>query len=157
MRSKGSAAELERRRLLAVQHVRDGKDEAEVASILGVRRRTVYKWAKMAREGGLAALKARAGSGRKRKLSAKQERVVLSWFRRSPLDFGYSTDLWTARRVREQIFKRWKIQFHERYLSLWLKRRAITPQKPERVARERDEAAIARWVKRDWPRIKKGS
>jgi hypothetical protein len=29
-----------------------------------------------------------------------------------------------------------------------------TVQRPERRAIERDEAAIARWVKADWPRIR---
>lgn len=29
------------------------------------------------------------------------------------------------------------------------------PQKPKRRALERDEAAIARWIERDWPRIKR--
>jgi transposase len=30
-------------------------------------------------------------------------------------------------------------------------------QKPERRARERDEAAVARWRQKDWPRIKKSA
>jgi len=28
-------------------------------------------------------------------------------------------------------------------------------QKPQRRARERDEATIARWRKKEWPRLKK--
>ena len=42
-----------------------------------------------------------------------------------------------------------------RYLSRWLRARDITPQRPRRVPRERDEQAIAGWLARDWPRIKK--
>jgi transposase len=30
-----------------------------------------------------------------------------------------------------------------------------TPQKPARRSLERDEAAIRRWIKQDWPRVKK--
>jgi transposase len=30
-----------------------------------------------------------------------------------------------------------------------------SPQKPQRRAIERDEAAIQRWIKTDWPRVKK--
>jgi mono/diheme cytochrome c family protein len=35
-----------------------------------------------------------------------------------------------------------------------LKAMGWTVQRPERRALERDEAAIARWVKTDWPRIR---
>ncbi len=44
MRSKGSAAELERRRLLAVRRVLEGRPAAEVARFLEVHERTVRKW-----------------------------------------------------------------------------------------------------------------
>jgi transposase len=30
-----------------------------------------------------------------------------------------------------------------------------SPQKPQRRAIERDEAAIQHWIKTDWPRVKK--
>ena len=36
-----------------------------------------------------------------------------------------------------------------------LRRWVFPPQKPERRAIERDEAAIARWISHDWPRIKR--
>ncbi|HMB07989.1 MAG TPA: winged helix-turn-helix domain-containing protein, partial [Isosphaeraceae bacterium] len=31
----------------------------------------------------------------------------------------------------------------------------FTPQTPRRRARQRDDEAIARWLEKDWPRIKK--
>src|ERR671937_137992 len=50
MRTKGSAAELERRRKLAVQRVHDGYPATEVARFLGVHLRTVRWWLAAARE-----------------------------------------------------------------------------------------------------------
>jgi transposase len=38
-----------------------------------------------------------------------------------------------------------------------LRRMGWSSQKPERQARERDEATIERWRKKDWPRIKKSA
>ena len=41
------------------------------------------------------------------------------------------------------------------YLSAWLRARGFTPQKPQRVPRERDPKASAAWLESDWPRLKK--
>jgi transposase len=53
------------------------------------------------------------------------------------------------------IEQEFDIRFHPDYLTVWLRRRGYTPQKPRRVHRERDDEAIARWLAKDWPRIKK--
>ena len=39
-------------------------------------------------------------------------------------------------------------------LSAWLDDRGISPQKPQRVASDRDSEVIRRWLEMDWPRIK---
>ena len=89
------------------------------------------------------------------KLSARREQSVLSWLAKSPLAFGYETDLWTTRRLAEVIEKKHGVRFNSNYLADWLTRRGYSPQKPEVRAVERDNPAIARWVAEDWPRVKK--
>ncbi len=155
MRTPGSASELERQRYLAVAAVKSGYDVADVAIIFKVHTRTLYKWLQADRKSGAAGLKAKPAKGRRRKLSPKQERTVLSWFTQDPRSFGFRTELWTAPRVRQLIHQKWGIAFHERYLNHWLAIRHITPQKPERQARERDPKKIAHWLSEDWPRIQK--
>ena len=155
MRSQGSAPELERRRKLAVARVRAGYSQQEVAAFLGVHRGTVSRWVCTARARGLDALKAKPTPGRPRKLSARQEKTVLGWVVKPPTSFGFSTDLWTSRRLAALIEQRWGIHFNSNYLVEWLRARAHTPQKPAQPARERDEVAIARWKEEDWPRLRK--
>jgi transposase len=134
----------------------EGYRTAEVAAFLGVGQRTVRGWVRRWRRGGgPRALRAKAVSGRPPKLTRSQERQVLSWLRRCPTTFGFPTSLWTARRVAWLIEKRFGARFNHRYLSRWLARRNITPQKPARVPRERDQDAIDHWIEHDWPRIKK--
>jgi transposase len=53
------------------------------------------------------------------------------------------------------IQRRWGIQFNANYLVEWLTARSHSPQKPVQPAKERDEAAIARWREEDWPRLQK--
>ena len=47
------------------------------------------------------------------------------------------------------------LDLNSRYLSTWLRDRGFSPQKPQRVPRERDPEAVAAWLESDWPRIKK--
>jgi transposase len=107
------------------------------------------------RRGGDGALAGRDPTGRPRKLTARQERQVLRWFDQSPTKFGFPTELWTAGRVAQVIHRKWHIKFHPHYLSQWLAERRITPQKPRFQAREHDEDEVQRWLREDWPRIKK--
>jgi len=76
---------------------------------------------------------------------------VLSWFAKSPTEFGFGSELWTAARVALLIERFFAVRFH----SAWLAQRRITPQKPQLQPRERDQAAIDRWLAEDWPRLKK--
>lgn len=150
--SKITANELERRRQLGVQRVREDHSQAEVARILGVSRSAVCKWVKAARAGPRGLL-AKPGRGRPAKLSKQQERQVLSWFRKSATDFGYPNEWWTAPRVADVIHQKWNVRFHPRYLNQWLTERQITPQKPRRQPRERNDQAIQHWIRYNWPRI----
>jgi transposase len=155
MRSKGTAAELEARRRLAVQRVREGWAQKDVAAFLGVHPVTVAKWVARHRADEDHGLKAKPTPGRPQFLPPTQERKVLGWLTQSPTRHGFDTDLWTARRVAELIHKKFGVRFHPNYLREWLTKRDYTPQKPARRARQRNPAAIARWVAEDWPRIQK--
>jgi transposase len=157
MKTSWTAQELEDRRMLAVERVNQGCTQVEVAKVLGVDPRSVRRWMKAYRDGGTDALRAQPRPGRPPHLNAEQTQTVLGWFRQRPTALGFATELWTAKRVAHLIQKQFGVSFNHRYLNAWLTDRAITPQKPQRRARERDQARIDRWVAQEWPRIlKKG-
>lgn len=155
MRGKGTAAELEARRRLAVQRVNEGWKRKDVAAFLGVHLETVSEWVRAYRAGGAAALAAKPHPGRRPFLTPHQERRVLGWLAESPTEHGFRTDLWTAGRVAHLIKDRLGVEFHPHYLREWLAKRNYSPQKPARRARQRDPVEIDRWLKEEWPRIKK--
>jgi transposase len=157
MRSPGSAAELERRRRLAVARHADGHSAEEIADFLGVAERSVWRWLAAHRRAGGDGLAARPVPGRPRKLTRSQEKVVTRWLTDPPTAFGFATELWTAGRLATLIGDEFGVHFHPHYLCDWLRVRGYTPQKPERVPRERDPAAIAGWRHGEWRRIKKAS
>lgn len=155
MRDKGSPEEHEHRRLLAVQRVLEGYSTEEVAEFLGVDPRSVRRWVAAYREQGERGLISRPVPGRPPKLTHTQEKIVRRWLAESPRQHGFETELWTASRVGQLIQEEFGIRLNSRYLSAWLRDRDFTPQKPQRVPRERDPVAIAAWLESDWPRIKK--
>lgn len=155
MRPHGTSVELERRRRLAVSRVLSGYTQQEVADFLGVHPHSVQRWMRAYRQGGMRGLKAKPAPGRPPTLSPQQEQTVLRWFRKSPREFGFPTELWTGARVSELIRRKFRKTFHPHYIIEWLAQRRITPQKPERQARERNKRDVRRWLNEEWPRIKK--
>jgi transposase len=147
-------------RRIGVARVLEGWGPQEVAELLGVNVSSVCRWVERFERNGWAGLAPAPVSGRPPKLTPRQAGRVLSWVRdRSPQDLGFGADTgthWTARRLAAVVRARFGVDFNHRYLSDWLGRHGISPQLPQRVPRERDEAAIARWVAYDWPAIKRG-
>jgi transposase len=155
MRTKGSPDELEHRRQLAVQRSLEGYPADEIAESLGISPRTVWRRLASYRDQGPDGLKARPVSGRPPKLTVTQEKIALRWPRGGPVEHGFATELWTAPRLARSIEEELAIRFNPRALSAWPRDRGFTPQKPERVPRERDPGSIAAWLDSDWPRIKR--
>jgi transposase len=155
MRNHGSPAELERRRLLAVQRILEGYAAEEVADFLSIDPRSVRRWVAAYRQAGGRGWLSRPASGRPPKLSLTQEKIIRRWLTDSPTEHGFETELWTAPRLARLIREEFGIVLHPKYLSAWLRERGYSPQKPQRVPRERDPKAIAAWLESDWPRIKK--
>ncbi len=99
MRTKGSPAELEARRLRAGRLLRQGKSTSEVARLVGVTSSCVSKWKKSLRRRGIKGLKAKPHPGPAPRLSAARKRRLVAMLKKSALAAGYDSDLWTCRRV----------------------------------------------------------
>lgn len=156
MRPQGSAEELEGRRRRAVALIDQGEDKHAVARILGVGIRSVDRWLQHRRERGAKGLAAKPHPPRPSRLTAARQRQVLRWLVRNPTEFGFATELWTARRVVQLIERRWHVHYHPHYMSRWLSAHGISPQKPRRQALERNEQVVEAWIRKIWPGIKKG-
>jgi transposase len=155
MRPTGSPEELEHRRLRALALLDEGLLPSEVARRVGVDRRSVRRWKAAARRKGEAGVRARAAPGRPPKLKLAQKRRLEALLLKGPLASGFDTDLWTCPRVAEVIQQRFGVDYHVDHVGRLLHDLGWTPQKPARRAIERDEQAIRRWIRQDWPRVKK--
>ena len=155
MRRHGSPRALEAVRRQAVALHEQGLSPAEIGEVLDRSQRTIEKWIKIAAEQGVEALAAKIHPGATPKLTAEQLSDLRTRLLAGAQAAGFDTDLWTAPRVRELIQRVYGESFHVGYVPCVLRSLGFTCQKPHLRARERDPAAIERWVARDWRRIKK--
>ncbi|MCC6661456.1 MAG: transposase [Phycisphaerales bacterium] len=155
MRTKGAPAGLEARRLRAAELLSQGKGTSAVARLVGVTPSCVSKWKKALLRRGPEGLRARPHPGRKPRLNAVQKRRLEALLKKGAVAAGYDSELWTCRRVRDLIGKTQGVWYDFNHVGRILHALGFSVQKPEARARERDDRAIARWRKKDWPRIKK--
>jgi transposase len=155
-RPYGSAAELERRRYRAVEAVHQGDHVEDVARIFGIVKSSVYRWLRMANEtDGLAA---RPHPGPAPRLSPEQQQQLEVMLCEGAAAHGWPNHLWTTQRIADLVYVHFGVSWHHDHVGRFLHERLHwTPQKPHRLARERDEAAIRHWQQQIFPRIASGA
>lgn len=148
-------AALEVRRMRAAALFRQGKSRAEVARILQVSRQSTSNWFAAWEKQGRRGLKGAGRAGRKPKLGTKELRRLERSLLRGPQAFGYPTELWTLERIAYVIEESFHVHYHPGHVWKILRQLGWSCQRPVRRAKERDEALIRRWIRVEWPRIKK--
>src|SRR3990167_2260809 len=103
MRPHGTQIELERRRRRALEFLGKGLNPPEIAERLGCSLSSVYYWVDLRKKNGDGALKPKPVPGRPEKLGARQKRSLTQALVKGAMKNGYSTDLWTLRRISEVI------------------------------------------------------
>lgn len=157
MRPIGSAAQLEYRRQLGGKLLAQGKGVREVARLREVAPSSVSRWKQALKRGGERALQAKPHAGPAPRLGASPKRRLVATLLAGPRTVGYATELWTCPRVAQVIQGMFGVRYHPAHVWRVLRALGWRPQKPEHQARERDEAAIARWRRQTWPRLKKSA
>ncbi|MGH3815577.1 MAG: IS630 family transposase [Pseudonocardiaceae bacterium] len=147
---------LEVLRFRAVDQVANGAHPEDVATTLGLHRKTVYGWLAQVREGGRNALKAKPVPGRPAKLTAEQmqrmyELVVGSDPRQLSFDFA----LWTRDLVRQLIRREFKVAMSSSAVGRMLHRLGLSPQRPLWRAWQADPKKVQAWKDTEYPEIAK--
>ena len=145
----------EGRRFAALALYRDGVPQAEIARRFDVSRAAVCQWLTRAKRRGKAALRRRPRPGRPPKLTTRQRRSLVKILARGADAAGYATQLWTAERIRRLVWERFGVRYHVHHVPKLLRQCGWSYQRPSGRALERDEDAVQRWLRQEWPRIKK--
>ncbi len=146
----------EARRLPAWRLKQHGWSQRQMAEALGVSEGAVSPWMTRARHVGAEALRRRPPPGAPRRLSPEPRARLPAWLHRGPAAYGCRGELWTRSGVAAIIRLEFGVSSHPRHVGRLLDAMRWSPQKPARRARQRDEAALARWREETGPAINRG-
>lgn len=155
MRPPGTPEQLEARRRRAIGMLDAGESLLSAARAVHASASSVHRWRQAYRAKGPEGLAPVPAPGRPSKLSERQRKRLRELLQRGPPAAGYTTELWTLRRIADLISSRFGVTYHPCHVWRLLEKMGWSCQKPERRARERDEAEIERWRRRRWAHIKK--
>jgi transposase len=151
-RPYGSASALEQRRCQAVQAVQKGDQVKDVARIMGITPRSVYRWLQYAKTPDGLAAKPHPGSPTR--LSVDQQKELEQYLLQGAQAHGWHNQLWTTQRIADLIRRKFGVSLHHDHVGRFLRERLRwSSQKPRRRARERDEDAIKHWQSVTFPAI----
>jgi len=130
-----------------------GLSPTQIARQLGVARLTVYRWKSRGQGKGAS----NQPTGRKPALAAQQRRQLERILERGAIRYGFPTEVWTGKPIAQVIRERFGVVYHFKSIPYVLHLLGWSWQKPQKKALERDEQAVAHWIRYRWPRIKKSS
>lgn len=148
-------SEAAKKRVRAGRMLLAGKGCAQVALAVGVARQTVYTWKRLLDDGGIDALRAVPDPGRPARLEEVQLAQLRAALLQSPSEHGFATELWTLKRVGLLIERLHGVRFGQTHVWRLLGSLGFSPQKPDKRALERDDAAVRRWKRHTWTALKK--
>ena len=155
-RTLAPAAQAHSRRL-AVKAVRAGLKQTVAATTYGVSLRAVNKWMAIDKVGGLRALTPkrrgrRLGQGGRLRV-AHAQRIRSLIVGKLPDQLKLPFYLWTRAAVASLIAREYRIAVSLTTVGRYLRAWGMSPQKPVRRAYERNDAAIAQWLSKEYPAI----
>ncbi len=145
---------MEQLRMSAVRRVEDGESPEDVATALGVNRRTIYRWLSAYHYGGVDALRRRKASGRPGKLSGKQmEKLARILRTKNPLQLKFEYALWTISMIRRLIRDQFGVALSDVSVGRLLRRLGFSPQRPMYRAWQQDAELVEAWRDREFPAL----
>lgn len=152
--SPEAQAALRQRAVLAIaQGMRPGK----AAITFKVSRQAIHNWLKRSQSCKENALSPRKRGPKKAcgKLKGWQAAVICNIIRdRHPEQLKLPFVLWTSEAIRRLILRKYHIVLSARSVRRYLARWGFTPQKPVRLAYERDPVAVKKWLIEKYPVIR---
>ncbi|WP_405945233.1 winged helix-turn-helix domain-containing protein [Streptomyces sp. NBC_00932] len=158
--SEGGGLTAERRafreeiRLQAGQRFAAGEKTLVIAKDLRVSVRSVERWRRTWRGGGMEGLPAIRGPGELTDHHRCPVRLLEEELGKGPATHGFEDERWTLVRVQVVIHRRLRVSVSVATVWRLLKRHGWSWQAPARRALERDEHAVELWKKEVWPRAK---
>ena len=145
-------------RVRAINLIKSGKKQKEVATLFGVRQNTVSDWVSAYRSEGLKGLKdeTRGVKSEDRKLLTKkvEKKIQKMITDTMPDQLKLPYALWTRKAVKELVEREFGILLAISTMGDYLRSWGFSPQKPKRRAYEQCSKKVQLWLDQEYPAIK---
>lgn len=153
---KISRKELENIRIKTVKRVQSGETPTEVAKDMGLGTNRVFEYLARYRSGGWDALKARRATGRPKKITAKQIKWLYKVItEKDPTQLKFPFALWTRGLIQKALKQKWNLNLSLPSIGRLLKQLGLSWQKPLKKAYQQDPEKVRKWLKNQFPYIKR--
>jgi transposase len=148
-----STLELRVRAVHAV--LEQGLSVTEVAQAYGTDRSTVHRWLGRFESDGETGLLRKPVPGRPKIIGALDSQALSAIVLAPASDFGFETDFWTTRRLRQVIYAKHGVEVSKQTILRRLHAAGLSYQKPEREYFELSEEERAEWRRKELPKIRR--
>lgn len=144
-------------RKIAIQAIVESKfSPATVAAVLKISLSSIYVWMDWYNRGGYDALDTVKAPGAEPRMTPEMDEAIKEIIlKRTPLDYGYETPLWTCPIVAAIVKKIFGVEVLATTIEIHLKKMGLTPQKPHYVAKEQDPSEVEYFLNEKFPRIQR--
>jgi transposase len=132
-----------------------GMSVTEVAQAYGTDRSTIHRWLSRFDSEGETGLLRKPVSGRPRIIGTLDSQALSEIVLAPASKFGYETDFWTTRRLRQVIHDQHGVEVSKQTILRRLHEAGLSYQKPEREYFELSEEERADWRRKELPRIRR--
>lgn len=145
----------EKARVEAGKFFKKGVSQAEVARRFGATRTAALYWHRAWEKDGIRGLKSKGRSGFASRLTGQKRAKFKRAIEQGPEHHGFETQLWTLTRLAAVMKKTTGVHFGHNHTWEIVRSLGFTCQKPQVMAKERDEQAIREWKAKRLPGLKK--
>lgn len=142
-------------RLHAVVLNMEGKTAPEIADILKIHRSKVSIWLHNWQQRGMDGILEGHRTGRPAGLSDHQKQKLTDILDSGPVAYGFTTGVWTSPMVVRVIEEEFSVAYHPAHVSRMLHELGFSVQRPKKTLAKADKKLQSRWIRYQYPRIKK--
>ncbi len=154
-----SPKELSVFKIKIVKAVEEGYSQAHVSKLFGFTPTTVSRYIQDYKKRGNESFSVVARGrkkGEKRKITESEEEAIKKIIQmKTPDEVSLDCVLWTRKAVREYINTTYSVKYAVRSMSDVLRRWGFSPQKPLKIAIQKDPIRVQKWLDEDYAQIKK--
>lgn len=139
--------------MVAARMFEDEEETADVVIATDRDEQTVRRWRRQWRARGVEGLRAKRHPGPEPRMGEGDWQKLLTMLAKPPSAYGFAAYLWTAELIGRLVKATFGVGYSHDYVGMMLRRYDWSPQRPAKVAREKDPVAVKQWVDVTWRNI----